>query len=65
MGTARAPQPRSRSTSFAIAPEHLAWLDRRRSRGRLSRSAALRQALDDLITLEAQQPQTAQPEPHA
>ena len=53
-----------RSTSFALSPEQLAWLDRRRSRGRLSRSAALRQAIDDLIAIEAQQAHAPQPEPN-
>ena len=57
-----AARDRHRSTSFALSPEQLAWLDRRRSRGRLSRSAALRQALDDLISIEAQQALAAQPQ---
>jgi uncharacterized protein YecT (DUF1311 family) len=57
-----ATRDRHRSTSFALSPEQIAWLDRRRSRGRLSRSAALRQAIDDLIAIEAQQALAAQPE---
>lgn len=54
-----ATRDRHRSTSFALSPQHLLWLDKRRRRGGLSRSAALRQALDDLIAIEAQQAQQA------
>lgn len=39
--------------SFSVTADHLAWLDQRRADGSLSRSAALRQALDKLIRLEA------------
>ena len=46
-------QERRRSTSFALAPEHLAWLDAKRQHGAISRSAALRQALDDLMRMAA------------
>jgi hypothetical protein len=42
-----------RSTSFALTPDQLAWLDSRRQHGSLSRSAALRQALDRLAAIEA------------
>ena len=35
--------------SFQLTPAQLAWLDARRQRGPISRSAALRQALDDLM----------------
>jgi hypothetical protein len=49
--------------SFSITAQQLAWLDARRANGSLSRSAALRQALDTLISLEAQapNPNAAQP----
>jgi hypothetical protein len=40
--------------SFSLTAQQLAWLDARRANGSLSRSAALRQALDSLIRLEAQ-----------
>lgn len=51
-------QERCRSTSFALTPEHLAWLDAKRQHGAISRSAALRQALDELMATEpTQQPQ--------
>ena len=42
-----------RSTSFALTPDQLAWLDARRQHGSLSRSAALRQAIDRLAAIEA------------
>jgi Arc/MetJ-type ribon-helix-helix transcriptional regulator len=51
-------QGRCRSTSFALTPEHLAWLDARRQHGAISRSAALRQALDELMASKtAEHPQ--------
>lgn len=37
--------------SVQLTPAQLAWLDARRQRGAISRSAALRQALDDLMTM--------------
>lgn len=40
--------------SFQLTPHQLAWLDSRRSNGALSRSAALRQALDTLMRIEAE-----------
>lgn len=40
------------TVSLALAPRHLAWLDERRRYGSLSRSAALRLALDALIRLD-------------
>ena len=46
-----------RSTSFALTPDQLAWLDSRRQHGSLSRAAALRQALDHLMTVTAEQHQ--------
>jgi Arc/MetJ-type ribon-helix-helix transcriptional regulator len=46
-----------RSTSFALTPEQLAWLDARRQHGSISRSAALRQALDDLMAATSDQHQ--------
>jgi len=39
--------------SISLTADQLAWLDFRRAKGSLSRSAALRQALDTLISLEA------------
>lgn len=39
--------------SISITPEQLAWLDRRRRHGLLTRSAVLRQLLDDAIAAEA------------
>lgn len=53
------PHEASRSTSFAITPQQLAWLDAQRHHGSISRSAALRQAIDRLIALDAN---TATPE---
>lgn len=48
-----------KAASFQLTPQQVAWLDARRQHGNLSRSAALRQALDGLIQLEATKP-TAQ-----
>ncbi|MCT0230930.1 ribbon-helix-helix domain-containing protein [Synechococcus sp. CS-1324] len=39
--------------SVSITHEQLRWLDRRRRHGSISRSAALRQALDALIRADA------------
>ena len=39
--------------SISITQEQLAWLDRRRRHGLLTRSAVLRQLLDDAIAAEA------------
>lgn len=47
--------------SFQLAAHQLAWLDSKRHRGTISRSAALRQVLDDLMTME-QSAAAAQPE---
>lgn len=41
--------------SVSITHQQLAWLDRRRRRGPISRSAALRQVLDAVMQLETQQ----------
>ena len=38
--------------SFLLTPRQVAWLDGRRHHGSLSRSAALRIALDELMLLE-------------
>jgi Arc/MetJ-type ribon-helix-helix transcriptional regulator len=43
--------------SFQLTPAQLAWLDARRQRGAISRSAALRQALDDLMAATTEQRQ--------
>lgn len=43
--------------SFQLTPAQLAWLDARRQRGAISRSAALRQALDDLMATTTEQRQ--------
>lgn len=40
--------------SLSITHEQLRWLEARRRHGSLSRSAALRQALDELIRAERQ-----------
>lgn len=42
------------TASFQLTPAQVAWLDARRQHGNLSRSAALRQALDSLIAQDAQ-----------
>jgi len=47
--------------SISITQEQLAWLDRRRHRGLLTRSAVLRQLLDDAIAAEAVPPTAALP----
>lgn len=41
--------------SLTLSPTHLAWLDAQRQHGNLSRSAALRVALDRLIQQEQTQ----------
>lgn len=46
--------------SVQLTPAQLAWLDARRQRGAISRSAALRQALDDLMGAKAQLAATVQ-----
>lgn len=38
------------AVSFTLAPRQLQWLDAQRKHGSLSRSAALRQVIDRLIT---------------
>jgi hypothetical protein len=53
------PQQLSPPISFQLTPAQLAWLDARRHHGSLSRSAALRQALDTLIQIQAAQPDQA------
>ena len=40
--------------TFTLTPRQVAWLDGRRLHGCLSRSAALRLALDELIQLEGE-----------
>ena len=47
--------------SISITQEQLAWLDRRRRRGLLTRSAVLRQLLDDAIAAEVVPPTAALP----
>jgi len=47
--------------SISITQEQLAWLARRRRHGLLSRSAVLRQLLDDAIAAEAARPTAALP----
>jgi hypothetical protein len=47
--TASGPGP----VSFTLFSRHLDWLDAKRRHGSLSRSAALRQALDALIAIDA------------
>lgn len=42
--------------SVQLTPAQLAWLDARRQRGAISRSAALRQALDDLMATKPAEP---------
>lgn len=42
-------EERCRSTSFALTTAQLEWLDSKRQHGAISRSAALRQALDCLM----------------
>lgn len=42
--------------SLTLSPAQLAWLDAQRQQGNLSRSAALRVALDRLIQQEQAQP---------
>ena len=44
--------------TFTLTPRQVAWLDGRRLHGCLSRSAALRLALDELIQLEGEQQQS-------
>lgn len=39
--------------SLVLTPDHIAWLDAQRQHGNLSRSAALRVALDRLIEQDA------------
>jgi hypothetical protein len=46
-----ATQDGPRTISVALTAEHLAWLDSKRLHGNISRSAALRQALDTLIAM--------------
>lgn len=47
--------------SLVLTPSQIAWLDAERQHGNISRSAALRQALDRLI---AQQQATTAPVTH-
>lgn len=51
---AAAASPYATPLSLSITREQLRWLDERRRHGSLSRSAALRQALDELIRAERQ-----------
>lgn len=39
--------------SVTLYERHIAWLDARRSHGSITRSAALRQAIDTLIAIDA------------
>lgn len=49
--------------TFTLTPRQVAWLDGRRLHGCLSRSAALRLALDELIQLEGEQQSGRQGQP--
>ena len=51
--------------TFTLTPRQVAWLDGRRLHGCLSRSAALRLALDELIQLEGEQHSGRQRQPTA
>lgn len=51
--------------TFTLTPRQVAWLDGRRLHGCLSRSAALRLALDELIQLEGEQQSGRQRQPTA
>ena len=51
--------------TFTLTPRQVAWLDGRRLHGCLSRSAALRLALDELILLEGEQQSGRQRQPTA
>jgi Arc/MetJ-type ribon-helix-helix transcriptional regulator len=42
--------------SVQLTPAQLAWLDAKRQHGAISRSAALRQALDDLMAAKPAEP---------
>jgi hypothetical protein len=59
--TRRTPRDAVRPVTLTLNPRQLAWLDTQRQHGSISRSAALRQAIDRLIAIEAQQALTAQP----
>lgn len=48
-------------TSFSLHPHQLAWLDARRSKGSLTRSAALRQVLDACMAADIA---ASQQQPH-
>jgi metal-responsive CopG/Arc/MetJ family transcriptional regulator len=40
------------SVSLSVTPDQLDWLEHRRQRGLLSRSAVIRQVIDDAIAAE-------------
>lgn len=40
------------SISFSLTPDQLDWLEHRRQRGLLSRSAVIRQVIDDAMAAE-------------
>lgn len=48
------PRPLAPPVSFQLTTDQLTWLDTQRTHGAISRSAALRQALDQLMSLEHQ-----------
>jgi hypothetical protein len=56
-------EERCRSTSFALTTAQLEWLDAKRQHGAISRSAALRQALDHLMAAGLTEWSCAQQEP--
>lgn len=61
--TRRPPRDAVKPVTLTLNPRQLAWLDTQRQHGSISRSAALRQAIDRLIALETAQAHTPQPEP--
>lgn len=58
-------EPLAPPISVNLTPRQLAWLDGRRERAYLSRCAALRVAIDELIQQEQGSPSSAQEQPKA
>jgi Arc/MetJ-type ribon-helix-helix transcriptional regulator len=58
-------EPLAPPISVNLTPRQMAWLDGRRERAYLSRCAALRVAIDELIQLEQGSPSGAQKQPKA
>lgn len=58
----RSPRDAVKPVTITLNARQLAWLDVQRLHGSISRSAALRQAIDRLIALEAQQAHAPQPQ---